>query len=131
MTSVHSLMLGNVGSGLEFTEASEFARSIQLREPEEDAQRPADSADHMGVNAASAPAGAASTSEQVSPSVPPKRRAKSKYEPTHVCVVVWGSQRALHGIHVQQRAKVDNVCANVFGVVCMSQSIALQSQTAM
>ena len=80
-------MLGNVGSGIEFTEASEFARSIQLREPEEDAQRPADSADHMGVDAASAPAGTASTSELVSASVPSKRRAKSKYEPARF--VLW------------------------------------------
>ena len=124
-------MLGNVGSGLEFTEASEFARSIQLREPEEDAQRPADSADHMGVTAASAPAGTASTSELVSASVPPKRRSKSKYEPAPVCVVVLGCQIALHCIHDQHRVKSNHECASVFVVVCTSQSIALQLQTTM
>ena len=45
------------GEGLEFTEASEFARSIQLREPE-DSTRPAESASHMGVDDSAAAAAA-------------------------------------------------------------------------
>lgn len=49
-TTVKSLTeLYVVGEGLEFTEASEFARSIQLREPE-DSAKPSDSTSHMGVD---------------------------------------------------------------------------------
>lgn len=67
--------------GLEFTEASEFARSIQLREPDDAAARPADSAGHMGVDdaAAAAASAAAPTPELAAPAPPPpKRNIRSK-----------------------------------------------------
>ncbi|DBA93483.1 TPA: hypothetical protein ACH3X3_013582 [Trebouxia sp. C0006] len=68
------------GDGLEFTEASEFARSIQLREPEEAASRPADSS-HMGVEDSTGPAATAPTPHPPPASVPlhPKRNSRSKY----------------------------------------------------
>ena len=70
------------GQGLEFTEASEFARSIQLREPDDAAARPADSAGHMGVDnaaAAAAASAAAPTTEPAAPAPPPpKRNIRSK-----------------------------------------------------
>ena len=67
------------GEGLEFTEASEFARSIQLREPEEAASRPADSS-HMGVEDSTGPAATAPTPHPPSASAPPhpKRNSRSK-----------------------------------------------------
>lgn len=68
------------GEGLEFTEASEFARSIQLREPDDAAARPADSAGHMGVDdAAAAASAAAPLPESAAPAPPPpKRNIRSK-----------------------------------------------------
>lgn len=68
------------GEGLEFTEASEFARSIQLREPEEAASRSADSS-HMGVEDSTGPAATAPMTHPPSASVPPppKRNSRSKY----------------------------------------------------
>ena len=68
------------GQGLEFTEASEFARSIQLREPDDAAARPADSAGHMGVDDAAAASAAASTLEPAAAAAPPppKRNVRSK-----------------------------------------------------
>lgn len=70
------LTWATAGQGLEFTEASEFARSIQLREPDEGAARPDDSADHMDVKA-NAGSSAAERSA-ASAAQPPKRKAKSK-----------------------------------------------------
>lgn len=72
----------SAGPGLEFTEASEFARSIQLRDPEEGVARPADSAGHMGVNDNATASAAAPTPESAAPAPPPpKRNVRSKYDP--------------------------------------------------
>ena len=73
---------GFAGQGMEFTEASEFARSIQLREPDEAAARPADSAGHMGVDDNATASAAAPTPEPAAPApLPPKRNVRSKYGP--------------------------------------------------
>ncbi|KAL3145439.1 hypothetical protein ABBQ38_001683 [Trebouxia sp. C0009 RCD-2024] len=68
------------GQGLEFTEASEFARSIQLREPDDAAARTADGAGHMGVDDTAA-ASAATPAAEPAPAArpPPKRNARSKW----------------------------------------------------
>lgn len=68
------------GQGLEFTEASEFARSIQLREPDDAAARSDESAGHMGVDdaAAAASAAAPAPAPAAPPAPPPKRNVRSK-----------------------------------------------------
>lgn len=66
------------GQGLEFTEASEFARSIQLREPEDAASRPAESASHMGVEDAAVPSASAPALDHHSASVPPPSRRNNR-----------------------------------------------------
>jgi len=76
------------GQGLEFTEASEFARSIQLREPEEAASRPADSTSHMGVEETQAASDTAGAPEPLSASVPPpKRNSRSKSVPVSLALL--------------------------------------------
>lgn len=87
------------GQGLEFTEASEFARSIQLREPEEAAAEPADSAGHMGVDDTAAASASAATSQPQAPAPrPPKRNARSKYDPV-LCCAAWACTNCMIVVH--------------------------------
>ena len=69
--------------GLEFTEASEFARSIQLREPE-DGAKPSDD-DHMGVQGGTATA--AATPQPSAAPAPKQRKPSSKYVADVLCHV--------------------------------------------
>ncbi len=114
---------------MEFTEASEFARSIQLREPEEAASRPADSS-HMGVEDSTGPAATAPTPHPPPASVPPhpKRNSRSKYAtPALACCL-------LH-MYMYWSVLFDNTCvatSNVYTVwdtaQCLCQSSAVPSE---
>lgn len=64
-------MLDAAGEGIEFTEASEFARSIQLREPE-DSAKPSDAPSYMEQD------GSASAAPQPTPAAVPRQRKSKK-----------------------------------------------------
>jgi len=102
--------IGCAGEGLEFTEASEFARSIQLREPEEAASRPADSS-HMGVEDSTGPSATAPTPHPPTASVPPhpKRNSRSKYAtPALAC--------CLPDVYMHCSGLFDNTCITIRNV---------------
>ena len=89
---------------MEFTEASEFARRIQLREPED--SRAAESASHMGVEDGAAAAAA----PQPSASAAPKQRKSSSkcvssYQASpNVCMQILQPLAYVLGMFLHQQA---------------------------